>query len=104
MLGPKNRPYISTITLAHALYEKGVVEIVVTIVSDLSALEPDAFWVYLDNRCWTHLYDATDECQSHKELPKHVARLIDDPYRSLAGALRRADGFTKDIASFSEFL
>jgi hypothetical protein len=33
-----------------------------------------------------------------------VTDLIDDPYRSLAGELRRAGGFAKDTTPFSEFL
>ena len=33
-----------------------------------------------------------------------VAELIDDPFRSLAGELRRAGGFAKDTTPFSEFL
>jgi hypothetical protein len=37
-------------------------------------------------------------------LPKTVAGLIDDPFRSLAGELRRAGGFAKDTTPFSEFL
>ena len=30
--------------------------------------------------------------------------LIDDPFRSLAGALRRSGGFAKDTTPFNEFL
>jgi hypothetical protein len=37
-------------------------------------------------------------------LPKSVDKLIDDPFRSLAGELRRAGGFAKDTTPFSEFL
>jgi hypothetical protein len=33
-----------------------------------------------------------------------VADLKDDPFRSLAGELRRAGGFAKDTTPFSEFL
>ena len=33
-----------------------------------------------------------------------MAGLIDDPFRSLAGELRRAGGFAKDTTPFSEFL
>jgi hypothetical protein len=33
-----------------------------------------------------------------------VSKLIDDPFRSLAGELRRAGGFAKDTTPFSEFL
>jgi hypothetical protein len=105
VLGPKQRPYlIDHHHLARALHDEGVIEVAVTIVSDLSMLAPAAFWVYLDNRSWTHLYDAHGERQSHKALPKHVGGLIDDPYRSLAGALRRAGGFAKETTPFSEFL
>jgi hypothetical protein len=33
-----------------------------------------------------------------------VADLVDDPFRSLAGELRRAGGFAKDTTPYSEFL
>jgi hypothetical protein len=33
-----------------------------------------------------------------------VADLIDDPFRSLAGALRRVGGYAKETMPFSEFL
>src|SRR5215470_10804037 len=33
-----------------------------------------------------------------------IANLVDDPFRSLAGELRRAGGFAKDTTPFSEFL
>ncbi|TRY21448.1 chromosome partitioning protein ParB, partial [Brevibacillus sp. LEMMJ03] len=35
---------------------------------------------------------------------KSITGLKDDPYRSLAGELRRAGGFAKDTTPFSEFL
>jgi hypothetical protein len=38
------------------------------------------------------------------QIPKRVDRLKDDPFRSLAGELRRAGGFAKDTTPFSEFL
>jgi hypothetical protein len=33
-----------------------------------------------------------------------VTGLVDDPFSSLAGELRRAGGYAKDTAPFSEFL
>ena len=33
-----------------------------------------------------------------------MAELKDDPFRSLAGEIRRAGGFAKDTTPFSEFL
>jgi len=105
VLGPGKAPHlIDHHHLARALHEEGVKDVGVTVVADLSALTPAAFWFYLDNRAWTFLYDAEGERQSHKKLPKHVEDLVDDPYRSLAGELRRAGGFAKEVTPFSEFL
>ena len=38
------------------------------------------------------------------DIPKSIDALIDDPFRSLAGGLRRVGGFAKDTTPFSEFL
>ena len=83
VLGPGKSHYlIDHHHLARALHDEGVAEVAVTVVADLSGLEPGAFWVYLDNRSWMHLYDAKGERQDHRKLPKHVEGLIDDPFRS----------------------
>jgi hypothetical protein len=37
-------------------------------------------------------------------FPSAWADPVDDPFRSLAGELRRAGGFAKDTTPFSEFL
>ena len=105
VLGPRRRPYlIDHHHLALALHQEKVADVAVTVVADLSKLERDAFWVFLDNRSWSHLYDAEGVRRDHHQLAKHVSGLVDDPYRSLAGELRRAGGFAKDTAPFSEFL
>jgi hypothetical protein len=36
-------------------------------------------------------------------MPETIDDLEDDPFRSLAGALKRAGGFAKDKTPFSEF-
>jgi len=41
---------------------------------------------------------------SRQWLGVAVDELVDDPYRSLAGALRRLGGYAKDTTPFSEFL
>jgi hypothetical protein len=105
VLGRGKKPYlIDHHHLARALYDEGVRHVAVTVVADLSSLEPDAFWFFLENRAWTFLYDAEGERQPHKKLPKHVEGLTDDPYRSLAGELRRIGGYAKEVTPFSEFL
>jgi hypothetical protein len=38
-----------------------------------------------------------------EQLPQKVTGLTDDPYRSLAWAVRKRGGFQKTTASFSEF-
>jgi hypothetical protein len=103
--GPKGRYYvIDHHHLCRALLDAGQTEIAVTEVADLSRLEKAPFFVYLDNRGWLHPYDAEGIRRGWEKLPKAIADLADDPYRSLAGALRRRGGFAKDITPFSEFI
>lgn len=105
VLGPKDRHYvIDHHHLVRALHEEGVKEVMVTVVSNLSMLEGDAFWVVLDNRNWMHPFNDEGCRCGYREIPKSVSNLKDDPYRSLAGELRRAGGFAKDTTPFSEFL
>ena len=105
VLGPKERRYvIDHHHLCRALLEEGVEDILVNVVADLSALSKDAFWVYLDCRDWCHPYDADGRRQGVEDMPATIAKMVDDPYRSLAGELRRAGGFAKDVTPFSEFI
>jgi hypothetical protein len=103
--GPKDRAYIlDHHHLCRALLEDGVEEVLVDAVLDLRTLGGREFWSYLDNRAWCHPYDETGARVGFKSIPAKVAALKDDPYRSLAGELRRAGGFAKDITPFSEFI
>lgn len=105
ILGPKDRHYvIDHHHLALALHEEGVKELAVTVVFDLGALDRDMFWAVMDNRNWMHPFDAQGRRRHHRDLPKALSGLVDDPFRSLAGELRRAGGFAKDTTPFSEFL
>ena len=105
VLGPKRRNYVvDHHHLARALLEEGVEDVLVTVTSDLSDLDKDAFLTVLDNRGWMHPFDANGKRQTYDAIPKNMADLVDDPYRSLAGELRRQGGFAKDTTPFSEFL
>ena len=105
VLGPKQRHYIiDHHHLALALHKEGLERVLVSVVANLSALEPDAFWIVLDHHAWVHPYDANGRRRPVADIPKSVADMADDPFRSLAGKLRRAGGFAKDITPFSEFL
>jgi hypothetical protein len=105
ILGPKKKHYvIDHHHLARALHEEGVETVAVTVVANLSNLEPDSFWFVLDNRNWMHPFDDKGRRRGYEDIPKSVTELIDDPFRSLAGELRRAGGFAKDTTPFSEFI
>jgi hypothetical protein len=105
ILGPKDRNYvIDHHHLALALHEEKVKDVAVTVIANLAKLEPDAFWVVMDNRSWMHPFDADGVRRHYKDIPKSVTDLADDPFRSLAGELRRAGGFAKDTTPFSEFI
>jgi hypothetical protein len=90
--------------LARALFDEGQRDVFVTIVADLHKLDNDAFWTVLDFRALAHPYDARGKRRDFSALPKSVKALKDDPFRSLAGELRRVGGFAKDTTPFSEFL
>jgi len=105
VLGPKKRHYvIDHHHLSLALHKEGLRDVLVTVVLDLSALEPDAFWNVLDHKSLVYPFDPQGRRRDFADIPKTVMQLKDDPFRSLAGELRRAGGFAKDTTPFSEFL
>lgn len=104
VLGPGGEPFaIDHHHLARALHEEGVKALPITVAADASALSPDAFWAFLAARSWGRRIDASGRRIDYLAMPATVADLPDDPYRSLAGALRRAGGFAKSGAPFGEF-
>jgi hypothetical protein len=105
ILGPKRRHYvIDHHHLALALHEEGIKDLAVTVVANLSRLESDEFWTMMDNHAWMHPFDAKGQRRHYEDIPKSVTAMVDDPYRSLAGELRRSGGFAKDTTPFSEFI
>ena len=105
VVGPDERYYVvDHHHLARALHDEGIQDILVTVIGDLTMVGKDAFWGVMDNKRWVYPYDAKGERRDFKDLPKSISDLKDDPFRSLAGELRRAGGFAKDTTPFSEFL
>jgi hypothetical protein len=90
--------------LARALHDEGVKDVLVLVVRDLSSISEKSFWTFLDHHDWVYPYDERGDRCDYKKIPRSVAELKDDPYRSLAGELRRIGGFAKDTTPFSEFL
>ncbi len=105
VLGPKGRHYlIDGHHTARALYDEGVKEVLAHVAADLSSLSKASFWGFLDNKAWCHPYDSAGKRRDFAIIPTTIEGLSDDPYRSLAGELRRAGGYAKDLAPFAEFL
>ena len=105
VIGPKGRHFvIDHHHLALALHQEGVPDILVSIQGDLSSVPKAGFWMVMESRAWCHPYDSQGRRRDFDDLPKSVSDLADDPYRSLAGSLRRAGGYAKVAAPFAEFL
>ena len=105
VLGPGHEYFvIDHHHLGIALIEEGVKEVSVAMLDDLSWLEIQVFWRTMEFRSWTHPFDRRGRRCDYKEMPKRLVDLQDDPYRSLAGLVRRAGGYAKDQAPFVEFI
>jgi hypothetical protein len=105
VLGPNKEHYvIDHHHLARALHEEGCKHVLCTVVHNFSKLDIKTFWFNLDNRGLMHPFDDEGKRRGYRDIPDKISKLIDDPYRSLAGELRRAGGFAKDTTPFSEFL
>ncbi len=90
--------------LALALHLEGVDEVLVSVVARLAHLPRKRFLAFLDANNWLHPYDTRGRRREWKALPHHVGKLEDDPWRSLAGDVRRAGGYAKTTRPYAEFL
>lgn len=90
--------------LALALHLEGVDEVMVSIIAKLDHLPRGRFLAFMDAHNWLHPYDEKGHRRDFDDLPQHVADLIDDPYRSLAGEVRQAGGYAKSPTPYTEFL
>ncbi len=105
VLGPKGRLFITDHHhLARALVEENVSLALITIIAELSSLRKSEFWPVMEYRQWVHAYDANGRKHPVSDLPRTVTDLADDPYRSLAAAVRMNGGFPKEQTPLAEFL
>ena len=104
VLGPAGGLYlIDRHHLACAIRGEGVQNVQVRQIADFSALDPQNLWPALEAKGWCRPYDADGRRRPFGDIPHTIDALLDDPFRSLASALRRAGGFTKRAPPFSEF-
>jgi hypothetical protein len=105
VVGPGRNFYlIDQHHLVRALHDEGVSDVLISVVANLAELRKPLFWTYMDKRNWLHAFDAAGKRHDHDQIPKKIGDLGDDPYRSLAGELRRAGGYAKVDTPYTEFL
>ena len=105
VLGPEGVYYI--VDHHHfglALIEEEVKKASLLVLKDLSFVDTVTFWNVMNFNQWAHPYDGRGVRRTFEAIPKSIADLQDDPYRSLAGRLRRAGGYAKDATPYGEFL
>ena len=103
--GPKGRFFIvDHHHLGQALVQEDVKSVWLMPLADFSTLELGMFWRVMEFHHWAHPYDEKGERREFSAIPKQLMQLKDDPYRSLAGEVRRAGGYAKDAEPYTEFL
>jgi hypothetical protein len=81
--------------LARALYDLGELHTYCIIVDNLSDERVDDFWKHLKDNNEVYLEDQNGNPIKPNDLPASVKDLRNDPFRSLAGAVRESCGFEK---------
>lgn len=105
VLGPGGRHFVvDHHHLGLALIEEGVSDVQIMVLRDLSWLDSVIFWRMMEHYQWVHPFGPDGTRHDYARLPQKLSELVDDPYRSLAGELRRLGGYAKDMTPFSEFL
>jgi len=105
VLGPESEYFIvDHHHLGLALIEEDETKARVMQIKDLSWLDAETFWRMMEHNQWVHPYGADGQRCDYDRIPSALDQLKDDPYRSLAGAMRSAGGYAKDATPFSEFL
>jgi hypothetical protein len=105
VLAAKNTPFlIDHHHMVRACWEAGIREVVIEVKADLSHLKSGEFWEVMKKSHWLHLFDQFGKGPYEPaQLPIDIRCMADDPYRSLAWAVRREGGFDKCDTPFAEF-
>lgn len=105
VLGPQKLPYIvDHHHLGVALLQEKAQQVWIMQLADYSDVPEPLFWRLLEFHQWAHPYDAKGQRQPFSAMPQKLGQLRDDPYRSLAGEVRKAGGYAKDATPFAEFV
>jgi hypothetical protein len=99
IIGPGGAPYATDKQhFACALALAGHTDVVGHIIRNFHDLDAADFWSRMKSANWVYLYDKGAGPKDVSALPTHLADMTDDPYRSLAWAVRDAGGYGADDA------
>lgn len=102
--GPDGKLYITDHHhLARAAEEAGIDTGFFSVEEDFSKVPIAQFWPRMSAAHWAHPIDQNGKPCGFDKIPDHLDKLIDDPYRSLAGYVRDAGGYDKSPTAFCEF-
>jgi hypothetical protein len=105
VVGPAGKLYITDHHhLGRAALEAGVASGFFLVEADLSNYGLEDFWKEMDRNLWVHPLDEHGVRHYYPAIPYHLEKLVDDPYRSLAGYVRDAGGYLKTPTAFAEFV
>lgn len=106
VIGPRGDVYIVDHQhLARALQDVGVKTMLAEVKDNLSSLSDTDFWKEMEGRRWVRLLNERGEGPlTHDLLPTSIKQMKNDPYRSLAWAVRKQGGYDKTDVFFADFL
>ena len=104
VVGPEERLYlVDGHHFSRTLHEAGIEEMYIRIERDWSDKKVPKFWEKMREKGWVYLRDQSGKTRTPSELPKRIAKMGDDPYRSLAWLVRKAKGYKNLDVPFQEF-
>ena len=104
VLGPDLAVYlVGDHHVARALADENVDTCYVTLERDMSRVARTAFWVSMERAGWVYPVDEHGRRRSFSNIPRTLAELKDDPYRSLVGDMREYGGIEQAIDVAAEF-
>jgi hypothetical protein len=102
--GPDGKLYITDHHhLARAAEEAAIDTGFFSVEEDFSKVPIAQFWPRMSAAHWAHPIDQNGKPVSFELIPDSLLKLIDDPYRSLAGYVRDAGCYDKSPTAFCEF-
>jgi len=105
VLGPGGEPYLHDgHHYAIALCRMGIKRAGLVIADDLSHLDPGTFWLTMARRSWARPIDGMGVHRPFEHMPASILSMEDDPFRSLAGALRRLGHYVKTSSPYTDFV